>query len=99
MRIARDLGTVSQVLPEGVTLADCPYHIHDAISKALLFLSFSEELAEDERPPKRIWLDGEALSEWFEGVKRMRKEKYGEGGSSEIENAKVNDATRSLIVE
>lgn len=59
-----------------------------------------EELPKDERPPKRIWLDGEDLQGWFKEVERRREEKYGKdsSGSSEIEDPVENDAARSLVV-
>jgi hypothetical protein len=99
VRIARDLGTVQDLLPEGITnLADCPYNIHDAITKALLFLSFSEELEEKERPPKRIWLDPPRLKKWFEEVKLKREEKWGVDGKKEIEDPVENPAAKHLIV-
>ena len=100
VRIARDLGSVSDLLPEGITnLADCPYNIHDAITKALLFLSFAEELEEGERPPKRIWLDPPRLKKWFDAVKLKREEKYGTDGKKGIEGPAVdNGAAKHLIV-
>lgn len=99
VRIARDLGTVQDLLPEGIThLADCPYNIHDAITKALLFLSFSEELEEKERPPKRIWLDPPRLTKWFKEVKKQREEKWGVDGKKEIEDPVENAAAKNLIV-
>lgn len=102
VRIARNLGDVSTLLPRGITsLADCPYHIHDAISKALVFLSFGEELAPEERPPKHIWLDPEALKEHFDKVKKMRDEKFGmdKDGPGPIEDPVQNDAASKLVTE
>lgn len=99
VRIARDLGDVSELLPKGIDhLADCPYNIHDAITKALLFLSFNEELDQEERPPKRIWLDPPRLKEWFDAVKKQREKKYGVDGKKEIEGPSVeNKAAKNLI--
>jgi hypothetical protein len=57
-----------------------------------------DELEEQERPPRRIWLDNERLSEWFKEIKRKRNERYGGKGSGAIEDPVANDAARSLIV-
>lgn len=90
---------MSSLLPEGIeSLTDCPHHLADAISKGLLFLSFMEELPDDERPPRRIWLNPGKLKEHFAAVKKRREEKYG-GSGNEIEDAKQNAAAKALIAE
>jgi hypothetical protein len=61
-----------------------------------MVISF-DELADDERPPRRIWLDSERMDEWFKDVRRRRTEKYG-GKSREIEDPVANDAARGLLV-
>jgi hypothetical protein len=85
---------VSAVLPEGVDkLQDVPFPLFDAIRLALGFLNF-DELPKDERPPRRIWLDHDAMSAHWAAVERRRKEKYegdgGDGGDYE-ENAAAKD--------
>lgn len=86
MRLARDAGDISSIFPPGITrLIDLPYTIHDALLSALGFLSF-DELPEKERPPKRIWLDGEKLDAWFAEVKRVREAEiagHGDQGAME----------------
>lgn len=68
-----------------------------------VFLSF-EDLEENERPPRAIWLDGEQMTAWFEDVKRRREEKYGGGGDGEsgwdrtVTNPVSNPAAKDLIV-
>lgn len=44
------------------------------------FLGF-EELPEDERPPRAIWLEGDEMTKWWKAVDEMRREKYGSSGS------------------
>lgn len=39
----------------------------------MFFLSF-DELPDNERPPRRIWTDGEKLNDWFARVKRNRED-------------------------
>lgn len=56
-----------------------PFTIHNAILSALGFLSF-DELPEDERPPKSIWLIGEKMKEWWSEVKRLREAQMEGGG-------------------
>lgn len=68
---------------------------------ALIFLSF-DEMEERDRPPKRIWLDGDKLREHMDMVKRRRKEEAERGGRDssldEIEDPVENAAAKGLIV-
>ncbi len=83
MRIARDLGNVSLLLPDGIDhLGDCPYPLHGAICSALRILDY-EEFPIDERPPRRIWLDNDRLNAWWKEVERKRKVKYGDPAASD----------------
>lgn len=96
VRIARDLGTVSHLLPEGVSsVRDLPYTLHRAIKMALTFLSF-EELPPEDMPPRNIWLDGKALNEWFDDVRQRQKQKM---DGREIDDPVRNGALDLLIVE
>lgn len=103
LRIAKEHGDLDALLPTGVQgLRDCPYTVFDAIRLGGIFLSF-DELPEDERPDKRIWLDGEQLTAWFSDVKRRREEQYGGGGSGKgwdksIDDPVENEAAKGLIV-
>lgn len=99
VRIARDFGNVAELLPDGIDdLRDCPHVLFTAIKSALVVLSF-DELAEDERPPKRIWNDGEKLTDWFAEVKRRRKTEFGaDKGPGPIEDPVENEAARGLLV-
>lgn len=63
--------------------------------QALVYLSF-DELPKDERPPKRIWTDGEALKAWFDRVEQDRERK---AQGKEIEDPVDNAAAAGLIVE
>lgn len=97
VRLARDLGTVEQLLPKHITsIIDLPYTVAEAIQRALTWLSF-EELEESERPPRRIWQDDSKLKEWFAMVKKRREEKFG-GKSTEIEDPVQNEAAKGLLV-
>lgn len=76
VRIARDLGDISSLFPKGITrLVDLPHTIHSAIRTALFYLGF-EKLPKDEQPPRRIWLNAEAMEEWWRGVEQRRDEKF-----------------------
>lgn len=97
VRIARDFGTVAELLPDGFDdLRDVPHVFFEAVKHALVIVSF-DELAEDERPPRRIWNDGEQLRSWFEDVKAKRAEKYGGKGPGPIEDPVDNDAAKLLL--
>lgn len=91
---------MSLLLPAGVNgLADCPYTLHEAILQALHFLGF-EELPIEDRPPRKIWLDGKKLEQWWADRTRAREEKYGlSGGDTEGTGpVQTNAAAQGLIV-
>lgn len=98
LRIARDFGDVSAILPTGITsLHDLPHNIHDDIRTGMSYLRF-QEMSDDEAPPKRIWTDGEALTSHFERVRREMESRYGSSDSSSGEEQR-NPAASSLLVE
>lgn len=103
MRIVRDMGDVSAVLPEGVSsLADAPYTFFDNVRTGLMFLKLTE-LEEEDQPPRSIWLDKAKMVEWFESVKARHAARYS-GDSDPIVrepegDVVQNEATRHLIVE
>jgi hypothetical protein len=89
---------VHELLPEGIRdLRDCPHTVLEAIRIALMVIGF-DELDEDERPPKRIWLDATRMEAWFKEIRRRRKEKYSGKGSGEIDDPVQNRAALDLIV-
>jgi hypothetical protein len=96
VRIARDFGGVSELLPPVVkNLRDCPWRWFEAIRLAMFFLSF-EELPEEDRPPKKIWLDNEAMESHFAALKAKRKREA--EGDTTLEGESVqNTAARDLI--
>lgn len=97
MRLARDFGTIRELYPPGVDdLRELPYIWFDAIRRALTFLGF-DELEPDERPPKSIWLDDEALRLHFDQVKVMREEKWG-SGEERIDDPVENPAAKDLLI-
>lgn len=89
---------MSALLPEGCrSLVDAPYVLHDGIVMALHFLRF-EELPREEQPPRRIWLDKDKLSAHWNGVERMRKQKYGVKDDGASGDAETNAAASGLIL-
>lgn len=73
----------------------------NAIRQALAFLTF-DELPDDERPPRSIWLKQDELKKWFAAVRRRREEKYGlksDGRISDepIEGPTSQNDTRALL--
>lgn len=92
---------MSVLFPEGIrSLADMPYQLHDAISVGLQFLRFTE-MEKDESPPRKIWLDQDALAKHFNAVEKRRKEKWDTDSKGkpkgEIEDPVRNDAARILL--
>ncbi len=90
---------MSLLLPEGIDhLVDAPHTLHDALSTGLRILTWHENLEREEVPPRRMWLNGEQLNEWFEEVDRKRKEKYGiDRDPDEDPNAIYEDNEIDLI--
>jgi hypothetical protein len=100
VRLARDFGSVSSLLPDWCRgIHDAPWLLFDAIRSALVFLSF-DELPKKEVPPRRIWLDGERLSEWFRQVKINREREMRGDGSSDPEDGEMeqNAAAEGLLI-
>lgn len=64
----------------------------------MAFLKF-QEMPDDEAPPKRIWLDGDAISEHFREVNRKMKAQYGNSDSSGEVSEERNGAASMLLVE
>lgn len=93
VRIARDSGDVSSLLPPGVkSLYNAPHLFVEAVRMALFFLSF-EEYPKEERPPKKIWLDADKMQAWWEQVEINRRSKTDGGGDfqSMPQNALLKD--------
>jgi hypothetical protein len=86
---------VSQLLPEGARLDDAPFVWFEAVRFALMVLSF-DELPSEERPPRRIWLDGPKLDRWWVEVRKNRDAMM-RGEDRHIEDPKSNSFT--LVVE
>jgi hypothetical protein len=86
---------VSALLPDGVEdVKDVPHLFFDAVRSALVFLSF-DELPSEERPPRRIWRDGQKLKEWFDAVAARREREH---SAEPIEDPIDNQAAAGLIV-
>jgi hypothetical protein len=102
VRIARDFGTVSQLLPEPLTLIEAPYNLVGAIRATMVFLSWQENLPAKEIPPKRIWLDAKKLDAWFKSIEKKREDEM-KGQSNDIEGwdgeMKQNEAARSILID
>lgn len=99
VRIARDLGDVSAIFPEGIDdIRDLPYTYFDAIRIALGFLTF-DELPDDERPPRSIWMEGDLMQAHWKAVKKARDAKYGDGDirDEEIEGPVSQNDTEALL--
>jgi hypothetical protein len=102
IRIARDFGTVSQVLPPGLSLYDAPHTFVEAIRSTIVFLGWQDSLEFKEIPPKRVWLDAKKLDAWFKDVKAKREDEM-KGRSNTAEgwdgDMVQNDAVRQMIVD
>lgn len=97
--MARDFGGISELYPPGITdLRDIPAIWFDAIRKALTYISWQENLEEDEVPKRAIWQEPDKLTDHFNWVKQKRKEKFDIKGGGEIENPVENEAAKALVV-
>lgn len=92
---------MSQLLPNGLTLFNAPYTFLEAIKTTLVFLSWQENLERKYQPPKRIWLDGKKLDEWFKKVEKLREDEMkGKNNPEEWSGEMVdNDAVSMLVTE
>jgi hypothetical protein len=98
VRLARDFGTVSELYPEGVDdLTDLPHGLFELVRHAMVVLSF-DELPEDERPAKRIWLDPKKLKDHFAWVRRKREREMKGDRSDDVDDTVENEAAKGLIV-
>lgn len=100
MRIARDFDSIESLIPwwcDGIH--DLPYPLFENLLLARIFISYEEQLPNEERPPKRIWLNTDALKEWFAEVDRKReRDMKGEGDKSIDGPSEKNAAAEDLIV-
>jgi hypothetical protein len=94
IRIAKDIGDMALLLPEGVTsLYDLPYSIFEAVRIGLVFTSW-DELPKEEKPPKSIWFDSAELRKHWKAVERMREQKFsGKGDGSDIRDQPIDGPT------
>lgn len=98
LRIARDFGTVSAILPEGCTgLFDAPFTFVESVRVGLAYLKF-QELPEDEAPPRNIWDRPDMLDEHFAAVRAKQRRKFGGKDDDEIEDPRDNGAASMLLV-
>lgn len=96
VRLARDLGDVSGLLPTGISrLRDIPHQLLASIKAALIFLSWEENLPKEEIPPRSIWTDMEALNTHFGELARKRKARF---DGRDPDDEKRNSAVDMLIV-
>lgn len=73
------------MFPPGIThLADMPYTLFDALQLGLKFLAM-EDLPNDERPAREIWLEGDLMREHWARVTLARKDKYGTDDKNKID--------------
>lgn len=92
VRLARECGNISSLFPPGVTrIWDLPFTLHLAIKSALYFLSFEEISDMQDRPPKRIWLDGDKMNEWWKAV----RERHSAG--TEVAEMPQNEALKDVF--
>jgi hypothetical protein len=103
VRLARDLGDLSLLLPDGVhDIYDMPYPLFEAIRLALIFLNY-EELPSEEQPPRSIWFENDEMRKHWKAVERMRKKKYGGAADDDIGDEPIvgpvseNAAMKELI--
>lgn len=93
VRLARDLGDVSGLLPTGIlSLREIPFQLLQAIKQALIYLSFEEW--GDDAPPRSIWTDPGRVNDHFEEIRRRGKER---ADGREIESPQQNDALRMMV--
>lgn len=82
VRIARDCGNISSLFPDGIArLWDLPHTLHTAVRMALYFLKFEEIPHDEDRPPKKYWLDADRMKQWWTEVRQAQEERA-KGGTA-----------------
>lgn len=94
------MGTAHLLLPPGVSdIREMPAPHFDLVRRSLMFLGF-EEMPEEDRPPKKIWLDDEALMSHFVRLKEKRKEETKSNSTTQSsEPMKENSLAKQMIVK
>lgn len=93
MRIARSMGGIEALLPQGIdSMLDLPHPIFTAIRSGSVLVSF-DELPKDEQPPRWMYDDNEALRDWFVEVERKRDAELAKagGGSGSIKDQPIDE--------
>lgn len=77
MSIAKDFNDLSAILPDELNgkLLECPCTLIIAIEHAKMILSWYENVPDEKRPPKSIWLNPVKLHKWFKDVFGDKKNK------------------------
>lgn len=94
------MGTAHLLFPPGIdNIYELPAPHFAALRTSLMFLGF-EEMPEEDAPPKRIWLDDDALTSHFSHLKEKRKAEMNPNGSQPSgEPMKQNSLAREMIVK
>ncbi len=99
VRIARDVGDMSLLLPAGVTgFFDLPYNVFDAIRTTLGHLGL-EELPKEDRPARNILFDSKEMKAHWRAVEERNRVKYG-GKSNSISDEPIDGpVSRNPLVD
>lgn len=90
------MGTAELLFPPGFDRLDelpAPYFEHIRVS--MIYLGF-EEMPEDDRPPKSIWQEPDALKRHFDELKANRKRQADPTAAEPIEEPVQNDLTKHI---
>jgi hypothetical protein len=92
------MGTADLLFPPGVTdIREMPSAHFEALSTSLMFLGF-EEMPEEDAPPRKIWLDPEALTEHFKWLKQKRKDEMDPDSPKSGGEMKRNELAKDMVV-
>jgi len=91
------MGTAHLLLPPGVEdIREMPGQHFDLIRRSMIFLGF-EEMPEEDRPPRKIWLDDKELVAHFDRLKEKRKAEA--GGDTVSTDMTENSLAKDMIIE
>lgn len=92
------MGTAHLLMPPGITdLREMPATHFDLIRRSMIFLGF-EEMPQEDRPPRKIWMDDKLLVEHFNRLREKRSAEAG-GDSVSREPMEQNSLAKEMIVE
>jgi hypothetical protein len=97
-KAAQNNGSGAMLFPSGIdSVMDAPADLMLAIEHCNSVLSWRENLANDEIPPRWMWPFVEDINEWFEVIQMNRDEKSGKDQPDPEKNMLTNSLAKDGV--